>query len=254
MPCHPRAGRRSVWRFANSGVALAGLMGVALTLPSPVWGQVLPHNVGWRDAGLLATGVIALMAIDERVARDAEAADAGMRRSLAPFREFGAAPVFATVSTSVFLGGVIFGNDDMKRSGLRLMATAALAGAVVQVSKYAFGRERPFAEEGAWDFDPFSGATSLYSGHATMAFAMATALSREIHRPVVTLGLYSVAALTAASRVADDRHWLSDVAAGAVMGVAAAKFVYGDWNFFGIQAPRVLTGKEGAEVEWNVAF
>lgn len=257
MTCHPRAGGRFVWHFAMARVgrpALGCLLAVVLAVPTTARAQAPRHDIGWRDVGLLATGVVMLMTIDQRVARGAESSHEGVRHSLAPFREFGTAPLFATVSTSVFLGGLITGNEKLKRSGLRLIATAALAGAVAQIPKYACGRERPVAREGAWDFDPFSGATSLASGHTTMAFAMATALSHEIHRPVISLGLYSVASLTAMSRIADDRHWLSDVVAGAAIGVAAAKFVYGDWTFFGIQAPRVLTGRGAAEVEWTLTF
>ncbi len=73
-------------------------------------------------------------------------------------------------------------------------------------------RFRPFTAKGAWH--------SLPSAHTLHAFTLAGALSEELRRPLVTAGIYGAAALVAWSRVYDDEHWASDVAASAVVGAA----------------------------------
>lgn len=64
--------------------------------------------------------------------------------------------------------------------------------------------------------DPFS----FPSGHATAALAVAAALS--LAYPVLTPGLALLAAAVAASRVVLGVHHVSDVLAGASLGLAAA--------------------------------
>jgi hypothetical protein len=55
----------------------------------------------------------------------------------------------------------------------------------------------------------------------------------------------SAATGTASSRINDNRHWLSDVAAGAVVGITSAKFASGRWRVFGIRAPSFIVGPTG---------
>ena len=69
---------------------------------------------------------------------------------------------------------------------------------------------------------------SFPSGHATFAFAGATALRHEFGHvsPWITVGGYTVATLTAIDRVRRDRHHWYDVCAGAAIGVAATELTY----------------------------
>jgi membrane-associated phospholipid phosphatase len=63
-----------------------------------------------------------------------------------------------------------------------------------------------------------------------------------------------VAAGVGWSRVNDNRHWLSDVAAGAVLGIASAKVVNGRWRIFNLRPPNVVVGLRQATLNWRVAF
>jgi membrane-associated phospholipid phosphatase len=56
------------------------------------------------------------------------------------------------------------------------------------------------------------------------------------------------------SRVNDNRHWLSDVAAGAVIGVTSAKLVDGHWRIFNLRTPHFLIGPGNAMVAWQFSF
>lgn len=106
----------------------------------------------------------------------------------------------------------------------------ALAGAVALGTtfalKEAIGRTRPDEPPHASDhFDAFSGHDALPSAHATLAFAMAGAISSESRSRWAPAALYPAATLVAWARVHERRHWPSDVVAGAVIGDWVARKV-----------------------------
>jgi membrane-associated phospholipid phosphatase len=68
------------------------------------------------------------------------------------------------------------------------------------------------------------------------------------------VGLYTAAGAVGWSRINDNRHWLSDVAAGAVVGIVSAKFASGRWTVFGLRAPSVITGPQGMGIGWQTSF
>ncbi|HKQ56309.1 MAG TPA: phosphatase PAP2 family protein, partial [Candidatus Eisenbacteria bacterium] len=85
--------------------------------------------------------------------------------------------------------------------------------------KLAAGRVRPDSSATVLDtYDPFSRHRSFPSGHAALSFAAARALDRETEAGWVPWVAYPLAGLCAWSRVRDDRHWTSDVVAGAALG------------------------------------
>jgi membrane-associated phospholipid phosphatase len=96
------------------------------------------------------------------------------------------------------------------------------------VLKLGFGRLRPGAAEGATVFGGWSLAQLDYSfpsGHATGAFALAALL--VAHYPRWRAAFVLPAAAIALARVQLDRHFPSDVLAGAVLGWYWAHWVLG---------------------------
>jgi membrane-associated phospholipid phosphatase len=169
-------------------------------------------------------------------------------------RHFGQPEVYGTVTLGLLGAGLVTHQPEVTRAGGRLAASLFLAGGAVQAGKLLFGRPRPEQSLDADGFSPFSGQASLPSGHSAIAFALATSLSDDIHRPWATVGLYGVATATAWSRVNDNRHWLSDVTAGALVGITSAKLASGRWRIFGIRPPSVLVGPEGMGLGWSAKF
>lgn len=103
-------------------------------------------------------------------------------------------------------------------------AAVALSGIIVTVAKRLIGRMRPnhLGDGSLWQFDVFawsSNAASFPSGHATTAFAVATALTLLFGRRIMPLA-YAMAVLVAVSRVIVGAHFVSDVVAGAMFGTA----------------------------------
>jgi len=71
---------------------------------------------------------------------------------------------------------------------------------------------------------PEGGGFSFPSGHTTAAFASATVLQRHFGWKV-GIPAYGAATYVAAQRVQGKRHYLSDVAFGAALGVVAGRTV-----------------------------
>lgn len=69
---------------------------------------------------------------------------------------------------------------------------------------------------------------SFPSGHTATAFMTATMLTKEYgHKsPWVGVGAYSVATATGLMRMANNKHWLSDVLTGAGVGILSTEMAY----------------------------
>lgn len=98
-------------------------------------------------------------------------------------------------------------------TGSALLGTAAATGL-----KYGLKRERP--QGGQYNSFP--------SGHTMTAFVGAELLRREYGEvyPWVAVGGYVVAAGVGAMRIYNDRHWASDVLAGAGLGILSVCVMY----------------------------
>lgn len=167
---------------------------------------------------------------------------------------FGQWQVVAPVTGGLILYGLAAKKPGVLHAGYRVGASVILAAAVTQVFKYSFGRVRPDDTNDQWNYQPFSGNASMWSGHTATAFSFATALSQEIHKPWATVGLYALATGTAWARVYENRHWVSDVAVGAAVGIASAKLATGRWTIFGLRAPAPLATPGGLGLMWHGTF
>ncbi len=109
---------------------------------------------------------------------------------------------------------------------LVIAEAASIAGALNVSLKYLAGRQRPYAYYGRQAFydDPNDRNVSFYSGHTSMAFASATAagtvylLRGYRGAPWALGGGLALAAFTGYLRIAADKHWFTDVLAGAAVG------------------------------------
>jgi len=90
--------------------------------------------------------------------------------------------------------------------------------AIVTSMKYFIHDMRP---DGSAD-------NTMPSGHTALAFVSATLLDMEYRdtSPWISVGGYLCAATTGYLRVANNRHWASDVLIGAGIGIASVKLVY----------------------------
>ncbi len=205
----------------------------------------------WEGAAALG-GIAALGLLDQPVQRYIQThRSAGADALAADVRHMGQVEVFGSVPAGMAIVGLAAHRPGLVRGSLRVAASLVLAGVTTTAGKLTVGRLRPSSEHDADDFKPFSGHDSFPSGHTTMAFALAASLSNEIRRPWATVGLFTVAAGTGWSRLNDNQHWLSDVVAGAVVGVTSAELVDGRWRIFHLRPPALLVTPSGAGLGWR---
>lgn len=121
--------------------------------------------------------------------------------------------------------GVKTKNNFKQHLKIIAVAEAALEG-VAQPLKYATSRRRPNL---SLDLRSFP------SDHTANAFMGAEVFHQELkgHYPVVSYAGYVLATATGISRIYKNKHWLSDVVAGAVIGMACAKITFGIFRKMG---------------------
>ncbi|MFY0650927.1 MAG: phosphatase PAP2 family protein [Cyclobacteriaceae bacterium] len=137
-----------------------------------------------------------------------------------------------TSSTSIALGGALIVGlitEDEKVQDVTLLAlkSSLLSGLLAQTIKNIAHRARPNAGLGkdSWHGPKIGGKHKAWpSGHTTTAFALATTFA-QIYKDKkwVPISSYSLATLAGVSRLHDNKHWATDVFAGAVLGYFSAK-------------------------------
>jgi membrane-associated phospholipid phosphatase len=212
-----------------------------------------PAEVRWYHVGA-GLGLVALASLLDEPLRDQlqDHRTAGKDDLARVFRHMGQPEVYGVIGLGTLAVGVLSGNDRVKRAGERISAGLLTTAAVTSTLKLAVGRKRPNASSDAFQFRPFTKNDGWPSGHTTMAFALAASVSDEIHSAPVTIGLYGAAALTGWSRMNDNKHWLSDVLAGAAVGITSAKLMNGRWRVLGLHAPNFLLepGRVGVSLQF----
>ena len=125
-----------------------------------------------------------------------------------------------------YIYGEFFKDPRAKTTALDSIAATAIASGIVTNSfKYVIGRGRPTDARGAYNFRPFSGQDSFSSGHTTEAFALASVISEHYDSLWVQVPAYGLASAVGYARLNNNRHWPSDVLAGAVIGTFVGKTV-----------------------------
>ena len=110
------------------------------------------------------------------------------------------------------------GRHSFKDRTFLLLLSQGMAHAASMSIKKVAGVERPDG----------SNFYSFPSGHTTTAFAAAEFMNQEYrHRsPWYGIGAYASAAAVGYMRMYNNKHWFSDVAAGAGIGIASTKIAY----------------------------
>jgi membrane-associated phospholipid phosphatase len=208
----------------------------------------------WHGAAVLG-GISALMLLDDpgRTFFQDHRSPAS-NEIAANLRHFGQPEVYGLVTVGLLGGGLLSGDQEVARAGAQLAVTLAVTAAFSTGFKLTAGRPRPYESLDPDGFVPLSGQDAMPSGHTAMAFAMATSLSDNIHRTWASIGLYTMAAGVGWSRLNDNKHWLTDVAMGAVVGVTSAKLINGRWQLFHLRPPTVLVEPKRAGLAWQVPF
>jgi len=146
----------------------------------------------------------------------------------------------------LFIGGKYLYRKRVLYAGKYGLLSLLTSGVIVQTLKHLIGRARPW-----WGNNPYlffgpnlkEGLDSFPSGHTIGAFTLAAVFSGVY--PRAGLILYGVATLIGFWRLYDNSHFLSDVIAGAFLGIVVGKLFLRRYPFMGeIEAVRDESGDD----------
>ncbi len=200
--------------------------------PSSLLAQSLQTTDSVQHRGLSSkqaaiAGILLLTSgfIDQGVREELQEHRSGTTNSVARVGNAVGNPLYVISGIGVgLLVGEVSGSEGLTRLAWRVGSAAALASGVSTVLKYTVGRSRPNHGDND-EFQPFGGRTSFPSGHTALAFAVATVIADETDGGWSDALVYGAATLTAYARMNDDRHWASDVLAGALVGHLTARWL-----------------------------
>ena len=223
------------------------------TKPTRGFFSTLFHNLGddvkhiprknslyWLGGG----GALALVVHqrDEKI-NDSLSNSDGAKTFFTAGKYLGSFPVLMGIGVTTYVVGR---NRPSKRAthlGMDLIEATLLADGMTELIKVAVRRQRPLRDDGTR-----AKGYAFPSGHAAGTFAAATVLQQHLGWkwavPTYTIGTY-----VAMSRLADDRHWASDVVAGAAEGIIVGRSV--TWHGRNFYASPMLLPK-GAGIMVNV--
>ena len=119
------------------------------------------------------------------------------------------------------VGLKVSGLPGMTKAGRFAVSSAfsvAIMAAMVNGVKYTVKRERP----------DLSARNSFPSGHSATTFMTATILHKEYgwKYPWISILGYTTATVTGASRILNNKHWMSDIIGGAAIGIGSVHLGY----------------------------
>jgi len=192
----------------------------------------------WDSDDWLTAGVITVVTVGSTVVEeDFRRAIQGSRGKFGDALErvgfwYGTPWVTVPASLLTFGAGAAFGADGVRDTGLMMMDVLLLVGLVQQPARMIAGRARPETDESHFSFRPFTTSNdraSFISGHAWSAVGISNIVARQIDQVWAYTTLFTFAGIAGWSRLYADKHWLSDVLLGSVLGYLSSTTV---WRWF----------------------
>jgi membrane-associated phospholipid phosphatase len=178
----------------------------------------------WATTGVLAATALVMNRDEEIRANVIESDRPAAGRLATKFEPLGRTEVEAAALGTMYLAGRAAGNERVSGSAATAFEAFLWTALVTSAAKGIFGRESPGRGSGEGEF--FSGDTIFPSGHTARSFAIAAVFSARGGRKAAWFA-YPIATLIGLSTVQEDKHWASDVVAGAGLGLAIGKGIAG---------------------------
>lgn len=169
--------------------------------------------------------------VDERIEQGIDRRNTRANDFLKSFTHVGDAPVLFGVTVVGYGIGRWKDLPRVRTTSLHVFEALMDAGIASQVITILAGRRRPVDHPSRGPFlgpiEYFSDSNngSFVSGHAALSFAMATVVTRESRSYYLGVPAYLLASGVAYSRIHVERHWLSDVIGGSVLGYSVGILV-----------------------------
>jgi membrane-associated phospholipid phosphatase len=235
----------------DSGQKVAA--GEDLTKPTRSFFPALLHNLRddikhiprkntlyWLGAG--AVGALVIHPADDYVNNRLSNSDSA-KTFFTAGKYIGLFPVLMGTAATTYLVGRSRDSTRLRHIGMDLIEATILSESLTQLIKVAVRRERPVQDDGTR-----ASGYAFPSGHAAATFAAATVLQQHLGWKWA-VPTYAIGSYVAMSRLVDDRHWASDVVAGAAEGIIVGRSV--TWHGRNFYASPMLVPK-GAGIIVNV--
>lgn len=224
----------------------------------------------WGNLGEFTAITFALSFADEPIQQSAlrlKNRNTGVNDISKGLSDFGAVyEVFTVAGIGAY--GLISSNNKLVNTTLLASQAYITSGAVMTLLKLLTGRTRPSYYPAGVEAEPrFLGPfhrklndangtnenSSFPSGHATVAFAVATVFASEYkEKPWVSIVSYTTASLIGASRITQNKHWITDVVVGAALGYVTGKLVDNNYHSYTkIKASERTKNKITFHLEYN---
>ena len=154
-----------------------------------------------------------------------------------PGKYIGGLPFLLGSSTATYIVGRATGKGRVQHMGMDLIEGTLLAEGITQGIKVSVRRDRPLRTDGTR-----AKGFAFPSGHAAGTFAAATVFQQHLGWKAA-VPTYAVASMVAISRMHDQRHFASDVVAGATEGIIIGRSV--TWHGRNFYASPMLLPKGG---------
>ena len=162
-------------------------------------------------------------------------------------------PYGLLIPVSIFGVSMVTHNTRFQDAAFTSLQSYVYSNTIVMVTKIAVGRSRPTAGVGSHDFHPFTGGRSFPSGHTSSVFAMVMPWVFYYPGPV-TYSLVGIAALTAMARLQRQKHWFTDVFAGAAISTSMSYYLYSRHEDLQFPAPEASLGPGMLSLRFSVAL
>lgn len=236
-----RSGSRSKCAVARAArLAAAALL--ALVIASAMHAQSLPafeprtaalwESSDWAAVGVVTAATAGSYLIEERVRVAFQQHRSGVADVLERIGWWYGTPLFTVPASLVTLGvGAALKNADVRDTGILMSEVLLSALLIQQPLRIIVGRARPFMNQGHFSFNPFTFSNdyaSFVSGHSYSAFGISNVVARQVDQVWASVTLYTLATITALSRMYADAHWLTDVLLGSVLGYVVSTAIWKD--------------------------
>ncbi|HHV37265.1 MAG TPA: phosphatase PAP2 family protein [Candidatus Cloacimonetes bacterium] len=183
---------------------------------------------------LFALGTGGLYFLDKQIANSVSCDESGRMNDVYTIVSgFGDAKYVFPALGATALSAYLLDADELLDMSLMSLKSAVLSSAATYTLKTVIRRGRPEEQRGekfiGFGFDISKREKSFPSGHSTLAWSIAPVIAAHYPdqawvKPLV----YSLAGVVSFSRLAQDKHWASDVFAGALIGYSTAQLCLKD--------------------------
>lgn len=201
----------------------------------------------WHTAGLILFLGGTLYLFDTELNALVLRNRSGLTHALADAgNQFGEGKYMLPALAVTYLGGELLHSAKTMDTALLSVKSFLLANGVSQGLKLLTQRHRPNDQLGKefWNGSGFSWRRQSFpSGHVTVVWSVAPVLAEQYgDTQWVPPLVYSAALLTSCARLHDNKHWASDVLAGAAIGYFASRLVLKTTPRLTVSAAPDLTG------------